>query len=256
MKEMFSCTFDISLMTNGEILLLGTEICEAEMMRLYNQFTKEWTIVQWEEKFPKMKENRTNHLVLSIYNNQLGDEHRVVKNRTWTWAKGSDYTSSDGWDASYEITKYPICFIEEFDDLAYGLLKDDQSVDWYAFHFLRKKPYDALELNLTFGSEIVTPFNRVATIKFDWKGEVNYGFECVNGLLNFKEMCKKHVTGEDEAHKYIPIHYNWMMGAWMEDQLRLSTLRKLIKDELKVGEDPCVKQLTGSMIIDDIRKTS
>lgn len=245
---MFDTTYDVALTSNGEILTIGTDVCEVEMVNLKEQFLWGWTIEDWEEKFPKLKESRTNNMVLSIYNNSAGDETRFEGRRIWTWAKASDYESTDGWCSAYEITKYPICFIEEFSDLVYGLKEEKGHVDWYAFHFKDNQPKHTLPLNLRFGSKIVTPHNRVANIRMDGC-QINWGFECVNGLLNFKAMCREHTidTGRD-GRKYIPIHYNLCMGAWMEDNLQLSVLKDLIKEEIKVGEDECLERFNGSIV--------
>ena len=62
-------------------------------------------------------------------------------------------------------------------------------------------------------------------------------------------MCREHTidTGRD-GRKYIPIHYNLCMGAWMEDNLQLSVLKDLIKEEIKVGEDECLERFNGSIV--------
>lgn len=281
-------TCDICIELN-EKPVLACEDASPEIEKLWiTRFSQPETfsLSQWEEELPQMKENITNYLRLTT-SRVVDDTPQDIKVDTyvreivWTRAKSVEYASSDGWKITYHITEDPICFVYEFGRVVQDPDSDSKQYGRLMEHLVEKE-------GLGNGSHIVQPrgfilkkdsirgshmwlmqdiiatspqTNYVADLKFTRLNftnspgkivlDLNWGFNGANAVLIFREMCEKYRKPSltELSGGVVVIHLCTGIGAWMQDNLRAEEIVSLSSKVFDHGEPVKEDLWNGSIVI-------
>ncbi len=270
-------TCDLIVQLNNRNIVALEDISPDLELEWITRFLKPETfpLSSWEELAPDMTKNLTNHLRLMV---SVADSENpcvsslMIKELVWTRAISVEYESSDGWRTRYEITEDPICFVSEFGGSMYMKVLETEAGGQE--HFVQPMSFNVKDdivrnnhlwlMQDLFATSPQT--NYVADLKFvisRWFGDntdepshadtlsVNWGFNGVNAVLIFRDMCRKYrkpCDGEPSGGIVI-IHYQQGLGAWMQDNLVEKDLRNLLSECTEFGEPRKETVWNGSIVI-------